>query len=68
MTTKNKSVFAPKYILVSRKDYDEALCCKENQMFLQHLFATYKRTWCLGGVKFYNLDAKDFVKMFKLLV
>jgi len=66
MTTKNKSSFAPEYVLVSRKDYDRVLA--KHQKFLQHLFATYRRAWDLAGVRFYNLDEKDFVKIFKLLV
>lgn len=66
MTTKNKSSFAPEYVLVSRKDYDSVL--SKHQRFLQHLFATYRRAWDLAGVRFYNLDEKDFVKIFKLLV
>jgi hypothetical protein len=65
MTTKNKSRFAATHITVSRKDYDEML--SKDQIFLQHLFATYRRMWSLAGVSFYNLDAKDFVKLFKLL-
>lgn len=60
-------MFAPNYVLVSRKDYDNVLVAKD-QTFLQHLFATYTRSWSLAGVKFYNLDSKDFVKIFKLLV
>ncbi len=66
MTTKNKSLFAPEYVLVSRKDYDGVLA--KDQRFLHHLFGTYRRAWDLAGVRFYNLDEKDFVKIFKLLV
>ena len=66
MTTKNKSVIGAEYVLVSRSDYDQVL--RNNQPLLHHLFATYRRTWSLAGVKFYNLDAIDFVKLFKLLV
>lgn len=65
MTTKNKSVIDSEYVLVSRSDYDGVL--SKNQSLLHHLFATYRRTWSLAGVKFYNLDAKDFMKLFKLL-
>ena len=65
MTTKNKSRFTATYITVSRKDHDEILF--KDQEFLQHLFATYRRSWSLAGVSFYNLDSKDFVKLFKLL-
>jgi hypothetical protein len=65
MTTKNYSRFTATHITVSRKDYDKTLA--KDQKFLQHLFATYRRTWSLAGVSFYNLDAKDFVKLFKLL-
>jgi hypothetical protein len=65
MTTKNNSRFTATHITVSRKDYDEML--SKDQYFLQHLFATYRRSWSLAGVSFYNLDAKDFVKLFKLL-
>jgi hypothetical protein len=65
MITKNGSVISAKYILVSRKDHDTVL--SNDQKFLQHLFATYRRSWALAGVKFYNVDAKDFVKLFKLL-
>jgi len=65
MTTKNKSRFAATYVTVSRKDYDQ--CLSKDQTFLIHLFATYRRTWSLAGVSFYNLDSKDFVKLFKLL-
>lgn len=66
MTTKNKSKLTATYILVSRKDYDSVLA--NEQLFLEHLFATYRRSWTLAGVRFYNLDEKDFVKLFKLLV
>jgi hypothetical protein len=65
MTTKNNSRFTATHITVSRKDYDEML--SKDEYFLQHLFATYRRTWSLAGVSFYNLDSKDFVKLFKLL-
>ena len=65
MTTKNNSRFTATHITVSRKDYDE--CLSKDEYFLQHLFATYRRTWSLAGISFYNLDAKDFVKLFKLL-
>ena len=65
MTTKNHSRFTATHITVSRKDYDEVL--SKDQAFLQHLFATYRRSWSLAGVSFYNLDEKDFVKLFKLL-
>lgn len=58
-------MFAPDHMLISRKDYDSVLV--KDQCFLQHLFATYKRSWSLAGIKFYNLDEKDFVKIFKLL-
>jgi len=65
MTTKNRSRFTATHITVSRKDYDEHLL--KDQTFLQHLYATYRRSWSLAGVSFYNLDSKDFVKLFKLL-
>ena len=65
MTTKNKSYFSATYVTVSRKDYEQSLA--KDQNFLIHLFATYRRTWSLAGVSFYNLDSKDFVKLFKLL-
>jgi hypothetical protein len=65
MTTKNNSRFTATHITVSRKDYDHFLV--KDEVFLHHLFATYHRTWSLAGVSFYNLDAKDFVKLFKLL-
>lgn len=65
MTTKNHSRLTATHITVSRKDYDLSLA--KDPFFLQHLFATYRRTWSLAGVSFYNLDAKDFVKLFKLL-
>jgi uncharacterized FlgJ-related protein len=66
MNTKNNSRITATHITVSRKDYDNALSKEER--FLQHLFATYKRSWSIAGVSFYNLDEKDFVKLFKLLV
>lgn len=66
MTTKNKSMIAPEYILVSRQDYDNLLNQDEN--FAQHLFATYRRSWNLAGVRFHNLDEKDFVKLYKYLI
>jgi len=65
MTTKNNSRFTATHITVSRKDYDEIL--SKDMLFLHRLFGTYRRTWSLGGVSFYNLDANDFVKLFKLL-
>jgi hypothetical protein len=65
MTTKNYSRFTATHITVSRKDHDEVL--SKDQEFLQHLFATYRRSWSFAGVSFYNLDEKDFVKLFKLL-
>lgn len=65
MTTKNKSKVTATYILVSRKDYDDILA--KEQHFLERLFVTYRRSWSLAGVRFYNLDEKDFVKLFKLL-
>jgi len=65
MTTKNNSRFAAAHVTVSRKDYDQYL--SKDQPFLMHLFATYRRAWSLAGVSFYNLDSKDFVKLFKLL-
>lgn len=65
MTTKNNSRFTATHITVSRKDYDSILA--KDGFFLQHLFATYRRSWSLSGVSFYNLDSKDFVKLFKLL-
>ena len=65
MTTKNNSRFTATHITVSRKDHDEVL--SKDEHFLHHLFATYRRSWSLAGVSFYNLDAKDFVKLFKLL-
>ena len=65
MTTKNHSRFTATHVTVSRKDYDEVLA--KDQYFLQLLFATYRRSWSLAGVSFYNLDSKDFVKLFKLL-
>lgn len=66
MNTKNNSRIAVTHITVSRKDYDEVLSKEQN--FLQHLFATYRRTWSVNGVSFCNLNEKDFVKLFKLLV
>ena len=65
MTTKNKSKFTATYITVSRKDYDEML--SKDQIFLQHLFASYRRSWSLAGVTFYDLEANDFAKLFKFL-
>lgn len=65
MTTKNCSRFTATHVTVSRKDYDSVL--SKDQTFLHHLFATYRRSWSLAGVSFYNLDSKDFVKLFKLL-
>ena len=65
MTTKNNSRFTATHITISRKDYDNIL--SQDQTFLHHLFATYRRSWSLAGVSFYNLDSKDFVKLFKLL-
>jgi hypothetical protein len=65
MTTKNKSRFTATHITVSRKDYDEML--SKDEIFLQHLFASYRRSWCLAGVTFYNLQGEDFAKLFKLL-
>lgn len=65
MTTKNNTRFTATHITVSRKDYDNVLA--RDQFFLQHLFATYRRSWALSGVSFYNLDNKDFAKLFKLL-
>ena len=65
MTTKNHSRFTATHVTVSRKDYDNIL--SNDQEFLQHLFATYRRSWSVAGVSFYNLDSKDFVKLFKLL-
>lgn len=66
MITKNNSRFTATHITVSRKDYDKVLT--KEVSFLEHLFATYRRTWSLAGVSFYNLGEKDFVKLFKLLV
>lgn len=66
MTTKNKSRLTATYVLVSRKDYDDVLA--NEQLFLEYLFATYRRSWSIAGVRFYNLNEKDFVKIFKLLV
>lgn len=65
MTTKNRSRFTATHITVSRKDYDGVL--STDKSFLQHLFATYRRAWSLCGVTFFDLDEKDFVKLFKLL-
>lgn len=65
MTTKNNSRFTTTHVTVSRKDYDSVLATE--QWFLNHLFATYRRSWSLSGVSFYNLDSEDFVKLFKLL-
>ena len=65
MKTKNNSMFAPEYVMVSRADYDAVL--KKDQSFLHHLFGVYRRSWSLAGVKFYNIGANDFVKLFKLL-
>jgi hypothetical protein len=65
MTTKNHSRFTATHVTVSRKDYDDIAAKKLS--FLHHLFATYRRSWSLAGVSFYNLDEKDFVKLFKLL-
>ena len=65
MTTKNHSRFTATHVTVSRKDHDSVL--SKDEFFLQHLFATYRRSWSVAGVSFYNLDSKDFVKLFKLL-
>jgi hypothetical protein len=65
MTTKNNSRFTATHITISRKDYDNTL--SRDETFIHHLFATYRRSWSLAGVSFYNLDSKDFVKLFKLL-
>jgi len=65
MTTKNHTRFTATHVTVSRKDHDEIL--SKEQDFLIHLFATYRRSWSLAGVSFYNLDSKDFVRLFKLL-
>jgi len=65
MTTKNHSRFTVTHVTVSRKDHDEML--SKDQIFLRHLFANYTRSWSLAGVSFYNLEAEDFVKLFKLL-
>lgn len=65
MTTKNHSRFTATSVTVSRKDHDEIL--STDRLFLQRLFATYRRTWSLCGVTFFDLDEKDFVKLFKLL-
>ena len=65
MTTKHNSRFTATRVTVSRTDYDSILA--KEQFFLHHLFATYRRSWSMAGVSFYNLDAKDFVKLFKLL-
>lgn len=65
MITKNKSMIAPKYILVSREDYDTML--SKNEQFLQHLFSTYRRSWSLGGVKFHNLNVADKITLSTLL-
>jgi len=65
MTTKNKSVFEPTKILVSRKEYDRILA--KHPDFLNHLLGTYYRTWSLAGISFHNVDSKDFITLFKLL-
>ena len=65
MTTKNNSRFTATHVTVSRKDYDNI--AETDCHFIAHLFATYRRSWSLAGVSFYNLDSKDFVKLFKLL-
>jgi len=65
MTTKNNSRFTATHVTVSRKDYD--MITDKDRHFIEHLFATYRRSWSLAGVSFYNLDSKDFVKLFKLL-
>ena len=65
MTTKNNSRFTATHVTVSRKDYD--MIIDKDRHFIEHLFATYRRSWSLAGVSFYNLDSKDFVKLFKLL-
>jgi hypothetical protein len=65
MTTKNKSKFTATYITVSRKDYNEML--SKDEIFLQHLFASYRRSWRLAGVTFHDLQGEDFAKLFKLL-
>lgn len=65
MTTKNNSRFTATHVTVSRKDHDNIM--KTDCHFLQHLFATYHRSWSLSGASFYNLDVKDFVKLFKLV-
>ena len=65
MTTDNKPMIAPEYILVSRKDLDTMLI--KHESFLQHLYSTYHRSWSLGGVKFYNLNAADKTTLITLL-
>jgi hypothetical protein len=65
MTTKNKTKFTATYILVSRKDHDEVL--SSDPLFLRRLFAIYRRSWCLAGVRFYDLSTEDFAKLYKLL-
>lgn len=65
MTTKNHSRFTVTHVTVSRKDHDEIL--SKDQFFLRHLFATYRRSWSMAGVVFYELSDEDFGKLFKLL-
>ncbi len=63
MATKNFSMFKVDRVVLSRKDYDSLAAT--DLFFLHHLFATYHRTWSLAGVAFHNLDANDFVKLYK---
>lgn len=64
MTTKNKSMFKVNRIVLSRKDY-ETLAATD-LFFLHRLMATYRRTWSLAGISFHNVDAEDFVRLYKL--
>jgi hypothetical protein len=63
MTTKSKSMFKVDRVVLSRKDYDTI--ASTDLFFLHHLMGTYRRSWSLAGVSFHNLDAKDFVKLYK---
>jgi hypothetical protein len=63
MTTKSKTMFKVDRVVLSRKDYE--MIASTDLFFLHHLMGTYRRSWSLAGVSFYNLDAKDFVKLYK---
>lgn len=63
MKTKTNSYFKVDRVLISRKDYDMIL--SKDLFFVHHLFATYRRSWSLPGITFHNLNAEDFVKLYK---